>query len=198
VLPPNQRLPKTLSALTALLLAAAVQVRPAAAQRTHPTVPVGEVATEAIGGTLLAMGGAVGFGVVGALTISPLTGGTGDCAGYLGIVIGAAVGTTLGAASGVTLGSWAARGDPRFGSAFLGSLAGMGFFFLVRPSLDPDYESFWIAWFGLPVIGAILGTHAFRSRGAGGSTGRLGALLTPQIDPCDRSIGFRGGVRVEF
>ena len=196
--PSNQRLAKTLSALIAMVIATAVQGPAAAARQTNPTLTTDEVTVEAIGGTLLAMGGAVGFGVLGALTISPLTGGTGDYAGYLGIVIGAAVGTTLGAASGVTLGSWAAGGDPRFGWAFLGSLGDMGLFFVVRPALDPDDASFWIAWFGLPVASAILGTHAFRSRRAAGSTGRLRALLTPAIDPNDRSVGIRGGVRVEF
>ncbi len=193
-MPQPRRTTVAVSTLTAVVIATGIQARSTAARQTGTISHAGLVAGELVAGTMLALGGAVGLGLVGSQTIGPQGG---EDPGLQGAVLGAAVGTTLGAAAGVALVGRAAADNPRFNHALAGSALGMGLFFLARPTLglDPDYPAFWISWFAFPVVGAVLGTHLPDLPRIGRSTGRLRLHVTPAID---RSVPHRagGGIRI--
>lgn len=124
------------------------------AQRTPSEgLPVGQL--------LVGTAGAVSGSFLGAIVGSRLEGDCGGCddPGLLGAVFGGLAGAAFGAPVTVYAVGELSGGGGSFGPTLRGSLAGMSAFLFLRPvlHLDPDNTPFWVAFWGLPTAGAVIG-----------------------------------------
>lgn len=111
----------------------------------------------------------------------------------VGIVAGAYIGLLLGIPLGVTwAGGWFG-GMGSFGSAFLGTLAGVGVAVIIS-ALVQDYGAI-VGSALLPVAGAVIGYELSSSSNA--RAGLAGVALTPVFDG-GRATGATAGVRFAF
>lgn len=145
-------------------------------------------------------------GVLGAIVVSiPATDygeqfglGNGESPGIWSAILGFLAGSTLGSALGVQIAGDQLGDNGKFGSTLLGSFAGtIMFTFLLAPGLDSDYAPFFVAAWGLPSAGAVLGYqtsgNSTRSRRSSRSVGGMNVLLEPQAGG-----GLDVGLSVEF
>ena len=151
---------------------------------------------------LAGAGGALVIGASSSFLGSQLAHGTGgqfgDNASVVGGFVGAFAGVGLGSAAGVHLAGKSLGTPTSFRASLLGSVGGLGaFFLLISPaSLDPDEVPFWVALVGLPSIGAVLFQRGTLSK-AGADTSsspslRIGARLVPRADG---SVAIMGSVK---
>ena len=132
-----------------------------------------------------ALAGGLGGARLGAAIIGPRGG---EDPGVLGAVIGLVLGAPLGTAAGVFVGARADDPKAQFGSALGGAGVGLATFLLLGgvTGLDPDQGTFWVGFFGLPLMGAVLSEElGLRRRN-----------LRVEVVPGRR--GLRLGVRVGF
>jgi hypothetical protein len=110
--------------------------------------------------------GAVGTSIVLAYFGAATATSGGEDPGLIETVVGAMAGSVLGSAIGVSVAGGLTHDTGKFGSALVGSAAGLLTFFLMMPSLDADYASFFLAFWGLPTAGAVLGYCTSRGNGS--------------------------------
>jgi len=149
-------------------------------------------AIETLGAAAGAVGTSIAFAYFGATT----TTNGGESPGLLETLYGAMAGSIVGSAIGVSIVGKLTHDSGKLGSAFLGSIAGLTVFFMMAPSLDADYASFYLAFWGLPAVGAVTGYALSRdesdNRALGVQIGDAHLSVRPQRG------GATVGVRVAF
>ncbi len=149
-------------------------------------------ALETAGAAVGAVATSIAFAYFGAATASS----GGESPGLLETFYGAMAGSIVGSAIGVSVVGKLTNDSGKLGSAFLGSIAGLTIFFMMAPSLDADYASFYLAFWGLPAAGAVTGYALSRDEGDNRALG-------VQIGDAHLSVrpqrgGATVGVRVAF
>lgn len=150
------------------------------------------IALETIGSAVGAVGTSVAFAFVGAGTASS----GGEDPGLVEAVVGAMAGSVIGASIGATAVGRLTHDSGKLGSAFLGSVAGFCVFLMMVPSLDADYVPFYLAFWGLPTVGAVTAYNLSRDpenhRSPEMPPGRVRLSVRPHAN------GVAVGLRVGF